>query len=330
MKEQQFIWLIVLAVVAGVTACRQVTLQPTLTPDEIQPTTPSVDVSAALQRDAETMAEELDISVDEAVRRLKYQANIGTLGAKLEQQEVDTFAGLWIQHEPEYRVVVTFTRDGEETIRRYVEDTPLVDLVEVRAAEVTLAELNAAQQQARGLLEGVGGSTASGINLKENRVEIYVTDRTLFDAALQESNIQLPEYIEVITIHEPLGDDIPFAVTPDPTIHFPQLRARSATFMAALLEGKFIVKDGCLRVSKGEGDGGHLIIWQPDYFLNNNEGIVEILDRNGEVVAWVGEKIRLGGGEISLTEDLRGQLREPLAEQCDGPYWLIGELISNE
>jgi hypothetical protein len=289
-----------------------------------------MEIGDALQRDAETMAAEQNISVDEAIRRLTYQISIGTLGAELEQQEADTFAGLWVQHEPEYRVVVAFTHDGEETIQRYVENTPLVDLIDVRTTEATLAELKAGQQETHRLLDDIKLSAASGINLQENRVEIYVTDRSLFDATLQETHVQLPRDIEVITIYEPLGDDLPFAVTPDPTIHFPQLRTRSATFMAALLEGKLIEKDDCLRVSAGDGTDSYLIIWQPDYFLNKNEGIVEILDRNGEAIAWVEEEIHVGGGEVSLTEDLKQQLREPLSKQCEGPYWLMGEIVSNE
>ncbi|MEA3345575.1 MAG: hypothetical protein U9Q78_04935 [Chloroflexota bacterium] len=294
----------------------------------IQPTTASVEVSDALRRDAETMAEELGIPVDEAIRRLKLQDPIGTMGAELERQEADTFAGLWIQHEPEYRIVVAFTRNGEETIQPYIENTSLADLVEVRNAEATYEELKAAQQEAHRLLDESGLSLASGIDIKENRVDLYVTDRSLFDTTLREANVRLPDYVEVITIYEPLGDDIPFAVTPNPTIHFPQLRTRSATFMTALLVGKLIVKDGCLRVSVSERDRGHLIIWQPDYFLNSNEGVVEILDRNGEAVARVGEEIRIGGGEVALTANLKRQLREPLPEQCEGPYWLMGQLVS--
>jgi hypothetical protein len=291
-----------------------------------QPTAVSVEVSDALRRDAEAMAEDLGISVDEAIHRLKLQDPIGTLGAELERLEADTFAGLWIQHEPEYRVVVAFTRNGEETIQPYVEDTPLADLIEVRTAEATYEELKAAQQEVQRLVDELGLSLASGINIEENRVEVYVTDRSLFDTTLREANIQLPDHVEVITIYEPLGDDIPFAVTPVPTIHFPQLKMRSASLMTALLVGKLIVKDGCLRVSTSEDDRGHLIIWQPDYFLNSNEGVIEILNRKGEVVARVGEEIRMGGGEVPLTADLERQLREPLPEQCEGPYWLMGQL----
>ena len=320
-------WLILLVILlVGCSASVENSLQ-TSTPTT-QPTAASVEVSDALRRDAETMAEDLGISVDEAIRRLKLQDPIGTLGAELERLEADTFAGLWIQHEPEYRIVVAFTRNGEETIQPYVENTPLANLIEVRTAEATCEELKAVQQETHWLLDELGLSVASGINIKENQVELYVTDRSLFDTTLQEANIRLPDHVEVITIYEPLGDDIPFAVTPVPTIHFPQLRTRSAAFMEALLVGKLIVKDGCLRVSASEGDRGHLIIWQPDYFLNSNEGVIEILDRNGEVVARVGEEIRMGGGEVALTENLKRQLREPLPEQCEGPYWLMGQLAS--
>lgn len=328
-KLKLIVWLILLvASLVGCTAPAGGSPQ-TSTPT-IRPVSTSVEVSDALRRDAEKMAEQLGISVDEAIRRAQLQDPIGVLGAELEREEVDTFAGLWIQHEPEYRVVVAFTRNGEETIRRYVKNTPLADLIEVRTAEVTLVELKAAQEEAHRLLDELGLSVASGINVQVNRVELYVTDRPLFDATLQEANAQLPDHVEAITIYEPLGDDIPFAVTPDPTVHFPQLRTRSATFMLALLQGKLAVTEGCLRVTGSGGDSSHLIIWQPDYFLNNNEGVIEILDRNGEVVARVGEEIRMGGGEVPLTEKLKQQLREPLSEQCRGPYWLMGELVSSE
>ncbi len=66
-------------------------------------------------------AKDQDVPLEEAVRRLQLQESVGKLGAELEANERDTFAGLWIEHEPEYRVVAAFTRDGEETIRPYVE-----------------------------------------------------------------------------------------------------------------------------------------------------------------------------------------------------------------
>lgn len=68
--------------------------------------------------DAGMMAVEMGISVDEAVKYLSLQENIGRLDAQLMKQEENSFAGLWIEYEPEYRVVVAFTEDGETTILR--------------------------------------------------------------------------------------------------------------------------------------------------------------------------------------------------------------------
>jgi hypothetical protein len=257
-------------------------------------------------------------------------ALISHLAVELEQNEGNTFAGLWIQQEPAYRIVVAFTRDGEETIRPYVAGTPLDGLIEVRTATATLAELEAAQQEVHRLLDGLGLSVASGINVQENRVELYVTDRPLFEATLQEAHVVLPEQVVVVTVYEPLGENPPFALTPEPTLHFPRLRMRSATFMEALLEGTLVLRDGCLRIRDGDGDDGYLIIWQVDYYVNNSAGTIEILDKSGQVVARVGEVIRMGGGEVPMTDGLQQQLREPLPGECQGPYWLMGELVTGE
>jgi hypothetical protein len=291
------------------------------------PTPKTLEGDEALRRDAETMARSLGISVDEAIRRLRQQDDIGKLSAELEFQEADTFAGLWIQQTPKYRVVVAFTRDGEETIQRHVANTPLAGAIEVRTAQATLAELEATQQRVIAPMKLLDLAMSSSINIQENRVELYVTDRPQFDAALQKAKVQLPDHVVAITIYEPLGDKPPFPVTPDPTIHLPQLKTRSAALMTALTIGKLVVKDGCLRI--GEGGSSHLILWQPDYFVNNNNGVIEVLDRNGQVVARVGEEIRMGGGEVPLTPELERQLRAPLPKECPGPYWLMGQLASH-
>lgn len=95
----------------------------------------------ALVQDAKVYAADQGIDLNEAVRRLKLQGALGGLGAQLATKERDTFAGLWIQHSPEFRIVVQFTCDGEETIRPYIENVPFADIVEVqwwRVADGTL------------------------------------------------------------------------------------------------------------------------------------------------------------------------------------------------
>ena len=183
--------------------------------------------------------------------------------------------------------------------------------------EATHEELQAAQIETGQLLDELGLFCATDINIRENQVEVYVTDSELFYKTLQEADVQLPDHVVVVVVYEPL-DEIPFEINPDPSVHFPQLKMRSGSFMEADLFGELTLEDGYLRVN------GTLIIWQPDYFVHNNEGTIEILDRNGKVVARVGEDVYMGGGEIKpwLINSL---IKEPLTRDCEGPFWLQGE-----
>jgi hypothetical protein len=139
---------------------------------------------------------------------LKLQGDIGDLNAELTKKEGDTFAGLWIQHQPEYRVIVQFTRNGEATIRPYIENGPLAGMVEVRTTSVTLSELEAARAQASQVTQGLGIRAYSGINVFENRAELYVLDPAQLDDALRKANLQLPANVEVIKV-----DELPKEVT---------------------------------------------------------------------------------------------------------------------
>lgn len=97
-------------------------------------------VSDALQRDAEAYAEAQNVPLDEAIRRLRLQDPVGELNAVLQEQEAGVFGGLWIQHEPEYQVIVLVTGDAadqERIRRRYVQGGPLEETVEIREAGVT-------------------------------------------------------------------------------------------------------------------------------------------------------------------------------------------------
>ncbi len=96
------------------------------------------------------------------------------------------------------RVVVMFTRDGEKTIHPYIEDAQLREIVEVRQARATLQELRKAQTEANRVVSSLGFQIASGINVFENRVELYPTERAELEAALKENGLTLPAYVQVI------------------------------------------------------------------------------------------------------------------------------------
>jgi hypothetical protein len=155
--------------------------------------------------------------------------------------------------------------------------------------------------------------------VKENLVEVYITDSEFFYNTLNQANIQLPEQVKVIITHEPL-QAVPFTTTQVANVHFPRLKMDSGVYMASLFSGKLELKNGYLYA------GNAIVIWQPDYFLNDNNGTIEILNRDGKVVARVGSQISMGGGNLSMSvEDINRMIKNPLPPDCKGPFWMQGD-----
>ena len=157
--------------------------------------------SRALLEDAASYAKETGVSLDEAVRRLRLQTEVGRLDEMLATQEAESFAGLWIEHEPKFRVVVRFQDPAAEgRLRARVAGTPLEGLVETRQAAVSLAQLekrrDAAVQRARRL----GFAVDSDINVQDNRVEIQSDRAQSLRAAIAAERANLPERVEILTV----------------------------------------------------------------------------------------------------------------------------------
>jgi hypothetical protein len=159
--------------------------------------------SNTLREDARTYAADYGVSIEQALRRLKLQDDVGELRAALEANEAATFGDLEILHEPSFRVVAYFTQGGEQTIQPYVQGTPLEGIVESRRVGVTLAELEAAQTEAIRYYEAQGVRFESGIDVTQNRAEIYLTDETraqLGSARRTQSAQQLPAHVVEVTV----------------------------------------------------------------------------------------------------------------------------------
>ncbi len=109
---------------------------------------------------------------------------------------------MWIQHSPKFRIIVQFTQDGKSTIRRYIENGDFVDFVDVREVQYTLKELEAAQVATQLIIRNLDILTNSGINVSENKVELFVVERSRFNVVMQDAKIQLPPQVIVVTVSE--------------------------------------------------------------------------------------------------------------------------------
>ena len=165
-------------------------------------------VSDGMAHDAQVYADIWEIDLDEAVRRLQLQTTIGEFGGVLKRNEADTYAGHWVKHgseADEFGVVVKFTGDGEQTIgeySQYVENGPLANMVEVRTAEVTMQALKDKSSDTLAVLNDLDTSFEMGINVKENRVDVFVADLNRLQTRMGTANVQLPSKVELVEVAE--------------------------------------------------------------------------------------------------------------------------------
>ncbi len=172
-----------------------------------------------------------------------------------------------------------------------------------------MAELQEIEKETIELMESLRQPYETEINSYSGKVEVYVPDVYRLGKALDEAGKRLPEKVTAIERIPP-----PEGLNPDPSVHFPQFIVRPVTYMTADFTGNLELKNGYLYA------GEHIIIWLPGYFVHNNNGTIEVWDRDGTVVGRVGEPISMGGG-ISELGNYILLLKEPLSPEADGPFW---------
>ena len=126
------------------------------------------------------------------------------------------------------------------------------------------------------------------------------------------------EFVEEVT--ELVGVDGPELPT---NTHFPQQHEGVNIVMEAELEGQLVSKDGCLRITS-IGGTDYLLIWPHGFKLTVDGRNIQVSDDSGVSLS-VGEEIRIGGGEVSLSR-VQAFVEQPLPSDCPGPYWVAGEV----
>ena len=142
------------------------------------------------RRDIQTYATLFGTTVPEAERRLTLQKRVPDLERVLVLAEPSGFGGLWIEHTPEFRVVVLATPDRTPQVSSIASSSDLAALTQVRPTRFSLARLHAD-------LEILGSSTLRtefdlSINVPENVVDVIVEDVDRFHALAASSSLRLP------------------------------------------------------------------------------------------------------------------------------------------
>lgn len=293
------------------------------------------EVSGIMNPDAAAFAEQEGLSLEEAGRRLAHQETIGEIQPLLMAELPDSFAGLWVEHQPSYRIVVALTEGGLETVLPYIEDEDWASFVEVRLADYTLEELTQDQVTASQAAREIKVSVTTAVDIVNNQVEVTVGNPTLFQADLEKAGIVLPKSVTVLAV-DPAGEPpatnrgvLLEAMTPDGrTIYLPKQPPTNES-MAALMEGTLLEVNGCLRISDENYADGFMVIWPQEADIRVAGSRIEVINETGQAVARVGERLRAGGGATESSASISGidQLIPGMpVKGCPGPYWVAGEL----
>lgn len=114
--------------------------------------------------------------------------------------------------------------------------------------------------------------------------------------------------------------------TPSLTPFFP-VQKSGLDQMLSLAEGKLVLDNGYLRLKRFFGKGD-LLIWPYGYSLRIEGKEIQAIDSDGQVVARVGDRIKVGGGEVPA-EIVEKYIGQPLPDNCTGPYWIVSEVVDS-
>lgn len=125
------------------------------------------------QRDIESYAKVHGVCLLEGEARLATMDIARELQADLRASESKVFGGLWIDHEPKFEVVVNMLAGQESRAFPYIDKLGLADVARVVDAEYSEDDLHR-DQNAIATKVPIGGSYATGIDIRANTVNVYV------------------------------------------------------------------------------------------------------------------------------------------------------------
>jgi hypothetical protein len=271
----------------------------TATPASYAPIPPAPDVRPRDQRG--WYAQTYGVSDAEADRRMRMQHEIseevGRIRRRLETEQRGNYADIWMEHTPEFRMVVGFKRAPAATLRRYTSH-PLFTARQVR---FSLAELEAAQEDMFAQLRRLGIPAEGGTYVTDNEVRITAAvDQREVDALISSGRLRVSPAVK-LTGRDAL---VPAeAVTADARRFvrlLPQTRYRTGAETSELNVGTIVLSDGCFRFDRPGGDDPFAYFGAETGVRLDGEGALTFYQRgaggyDGDPVR-VGERMVLGGG----------------------------------
>ncbi len=110
-------------------------------------------------------------------------------------------------------------------------------------------------------------------------------------------------------------------------INFLRAKLSDAPDMTGLTEGRLELREGCLYIQDDDTTSSHAAVWPLEFSLTVEGDSSQILNRDKEVVAQVGDQVLVGGGEVRIMSQEEFDRNYLGTLQCSGPYWLVTEVV---
>jgi len=147
------------------------------------------------------------VSYEEAYRRLEIQSQMTKVIDRIAQAE-PSYAGSWIQHQPDFRIFIAFASpDAVRILQPHLNDVAWASIVDVQQARLTLSELEQLVSRVNGVASRMQVPFESGISFQKGKVTVYTPDPD----AVRNQFLLLDEM-------KPLIDSIEFVQQKDMTI----------------------------------------------------------------------------------------------------------------
>ena len=120
-------------------------------------------------------------------------------------------------------------------------------------------------------------------------------------------------------------------VLPDVPVYFPRWEEEIRKGQVAFSHTGELALDGkCLGVRNSKVDAYEiaLLFWPEAYDLNVENGVVEVLDKAGRVLAHVGDVVQVNAFRVTYNQARKYTGLNEIRTVCVGPYWVVEEITT--
>ncbi len=145
---------------------------------------------------------DVGISYEEAERRLILQNEMNSLERKIIDGE-PTYAGSWMEHEPDFGLVIAFASpDGEKLIQKYIDGVEWGNLIRVQQSSYTASELDDISAKVVEAARETEITFAGGSNYQTSKVELYTSQPEELHSQLEKKDSIQPYLKDIAFIYQ--------------------------------------------------------------------------------------------------------------------------------